>query len=114
MIDHSRLMTSIARAWEDSVVPTLCDYIRIPNKSQSFDPDWAEHGHMDRAAELLQQWCEANAVPGMKSELVRLPGRTPLLFVEIPAANGGRADDCVLMYGHLDKQPEFTGWADGL
>jgi acetylornithine deacetylase/succinyl-diaminopimelate desuccinylase-like protein len=114
MIDNSQLMTSIARTWDESIVPTLCDYIRIPNKSQNFDPEWAEHGHMDRAAELMRQWCEANALPGMKTEIVRLPRRTPLLFVEIPAANGGRNEDCVLMYGHLDKQPEFTGWADGL
>ncbi len=33
-----------------------------------------------------------------------------------PAADSGRQDteDAVLLYGHLDKQPEFTGWADGL
>ena len=76
----------IVALWDDSIVPTLCDYIRIPNKSANFDPQWAEHGHMDRAAELMRKWCEANALPGMKIEIVRLPGRTPLLFVEIPAA----------------------------
>jgi acetylornithine deacetylase/succinyl-diaminopimelate desuccinylase-like protein len=114
MIDNSRLMPSIARTWDESIVPALCDYIRIPNKSQNFDPQWSEHGHMDRAAELMRAWCEANALPGMKTEIVRLPGRTPLLFVEIPAANGGSNEDCVLMYGHMDKQPEFTGWAEGL
>jgi acetylornithine deacetylase/succinyl-diaminopimelate desuccinylase-like protein len=114
MIDNTRLMESIGRIWDESIVPTLCEYIRIPNKSQAFDSQWAEHGHMDRAAELMRAWCEANALEGMTSEIVRLPGRTPLLFVEIPAANGGRNDDCVLMYGHMDKQPEFTGWAAGL
>ena len=114
MINHARLMETIGRTWDDSIVPALCDYIRIPNKSQNFDPQWAEHGHMDQAAELMRAWCEANALPGMKVEIVRLPKRTPLLFVEIPAANGGSNDDCVLMYGHMDKQPEFTGWAEGL
>lgn len=114
MINHSRLMDTIDRTWDTSIVPTLCDYIRIPNKSQNFDRDWAAHGFMDKAAELMRAWCEANALPGMKVEIVRLPNRTPLLFVEIPAANGGRSDDCVLMYGHMDKQPEFTGWAEGL
>ena len=114
MINQSRLMQSIAETWDRSIVPTLCEYIRIPNKSQAFDPQWAEHGYMDQAAELMLKWCEANALPGMKSEIVRLPGRTPLLFVEIPAAHGGSNDDCILMYGHMDKQPEFTGWAEGL
>lgn len=114
MIDNARLLKSIAHTWDESIVPTLCDYIRIPNKSQNFDPDWAEHGHMDRAAELMRAWCEANALPGMTVEIVRLPGRTPLLFIEIPAAHGGSDEDCILMYGHMDKQPEFTGWAEGL
>jgi acetylornithine deacetylase/succinyl-diaminopimelate desuccinylase-like protein len=100
----------IADEWDRSVVPTLCDYIRIPNKSIHFDPQWSEHGHMDRAAELMRAWCEAHALPGMKIEIVRLPNRTPLLFIEVP----GNTDDCVLLYGHMDKQPEFTGWADGL
>ena len=39
-----------------------------------------------------------------------LTGRTPLIFIEIP----GEGDEPVLLYGHLDKQPEFTGWAEGL
>jgi len=114
MINHARLMDTINRTWDDSIVPTLCDYVRIPNKSQNFDPQWAENGYMDKAADLMRAWCEANALPGMKVEVVRLPKRTPLLFVEVPAANGGSDDDCVLMYGHMDKQPEFTGWAEGL
>jgi acetylornithine deacetylase/succinyl-diaminopimelate desuccinylase-like protein len=114
MINDTRLLQSIGRTWDDSIVPTLCEYICIPNKSQSFDPRWAERGHMDRAAELMRAWCEANALPGMTTRIVRLPGRTPLLFVEIPAANGGSDEDCILMYGHMDKQPEFTGWAEGL
>ncbi|MFL6620016.1 MAG: M20/M25/M40 family metallo-hydrolase, partial [Povalibacter sp.] len=106
----SELKRYIDDVWERSIVPTLCDYIRIPNKSQNFDPQWAEHGHMDRAAELMKSWCEANALPGMKIELMRLPNRTPLLFIEVP----GSVDDTVLMYGHFDKQPEFTGWMEGL
>jgi acetylornithine deacetylase/succinyl-diaminopimelate desuccinylase-like protein len=69
---------------------------------------------MDAAAELMRQWCEANALPGMKTEIVRLPGRTPLLYVDVPASGDRNSKDCVLMYGHMDKQPEFTGWAEGL
>ncbi|HEX7116726.1 MAG TPA: M20 family metallopeptidase [Steroidobacter sp.] len=113
-MNHERLTKYIDSAWDESVVPTLCDYIRIPNKSAHFDPNWEQHGHMDRAAALLRSWCEANALPGMKIETVKLPGRTPLLFIDVPASGGAASDDCVLMYGHMDKQPEFTGWAEGL
>ncbi|MBB6092209.1 acetylornithine deacetylase/succinyl-diaminopimelate desuccinylase-like protein [Povalibacter uvarum] len=109
-MNTQRLKQYIDKVWDDSIVPTLCDYIRIPNKSQNFDPQWAEHGHMDRAAELMRKWCEANALPGMKVEVLRLPGRTPVLLIEVP----GTVEDTVLMYGHMDKQPEFTGWMEGL
>ena len=70
---------------------------------------------MERAAELMRRGARQHALPGMKIEIVRLPGRTPLLFIEVPAPRtAARTNDCVLMYGHMDKQPEFTGWAEGL
>jgi len=100
----------VDETWDRSIVPTLVEYVKIPNKSPSFDASWAEHGHMDRAAALAERWCREQDLPGMKLEVARLPGRTPLLFIEVP----GDVDDTVLLYGHLDKQPEFTGWAEGL
>lgn len=113
-MNTEQLLRYISGIWDDSIVPTLCEYIRIPNKSAHFDSEWEKHGHMDAAAELMRQWCAANSLPGMKCEIVRLPGRTPLLFIDVPASGAARQSECVLMYGHMDKQPEFTGWAEGL
>ena len=104
----------IGATWDGEIVPALEQYIRIPNKSPVFDPDWEAHGHMDRAASLIADYCRARAVAGLSLEVLRLPGRTPVLFMEIPACGGADAEDTVLLYGHLDKQPEFTGWAEGL
>ena len=109
-MDAVSAQSSISRTWDESIVPQLMDYIRIPNKSPTFDPDWEAHGHMEAAVQLMRRWAEAHALPGMKIEVLRLPGRTPVLMIDVP----GQVDDCVLMYGHLDKQPEFTGWSDGL
>ena len=109
-MDDAKVLEFTARLWDDSIVPALCDYVRIPNKSPNFDPDWERHGHMDRAAELLADWCRQQPVTGMSVEIVRLPGRTPVVLVEV----AGQNDDTVLLYGHLDKQPEFDGWTDGL
>ena len=75
-----------------------------------FDPDWEANGHMDRAVDLIAGWCKEQPIEGLTLEVVRLPGRTPLIYMDIP----GEGDDCVLLYGHLDKQPEMVGWADGL
>jgi len=96
--------------WNDDIVPRLVEYIRIPNKSPMFDTDWVKNGYMDDAVKLMEGWAKAQSIPGMQVEVVRLEGRTPLIFLEIPAAHGGSNEDCVLLYGHLDKQPEMTGW----
>jgi acetylornithine deacetylase/succinyl-diaminopimelate desuccinylase-like protein len=109
-MDHHALDRQIAQQWDDDIVPQLVDYIRIPNKSPMFDADWVAHGYMDDAVALMERWARAQPITGMRVEVLRLAGRTPLIFVEIPAANGGSDDDVVLLYGHLDKQPEMTGW----
>jgi acetylornithine deacetylase/succinyl-diaminopimelate desuccinylase-like protein len=113
-LDSSRIDRLVGDKWNDEIVPQLVEYIRIPNKSPMFDADWVAHGYMDDAVKLMETWAKAQPIPGMRVEVVRLEGRTPLIFIEIPAANGGRDDDCVLLYGHLDKQPEMTGWDDDL
>jgi acetylornithine deacetylase/succinyl-diaminopimelate desuccinylase-like protein len=101
----------IAQQWDDSIVPALTEYIRIPAKSPHFDHDWQKHGYIEDAVQLAVRWCNANAVNGMKLEVVRLEGRTPVLFIEIPPS--GNSKETVLLYGHLDKQPEMVGWAEG-
>ena len=106
------------RAWVEerfttSIVPTLIDYIRIPNKSPTFDPQWKAHGHMDRAVALLAGWARAHLPEGATLEVVQLDKRTPVILIDVPAT-GGKAGDTVLLYGHLDKQPEMTGWREGL
>ncbi|MCA9543929.1 MAG: M20/M25/M40 family metallo-hydrolase, partial [Myxococcales bacterium] len=80
-----------------------------PNKSPHFDKQWAEHGHMDRAVELIHGWLAQHKPADATLEVVRIEGRTPLIFMEIP----GEVGDTVVLYGHLDKQPEMTGWAEG-
>jgi len=109
-MNTSEINQFVTAAWRDSIVPALVEYVRIPNKSPAYDPDWEAHGHMEAAVQLMLRWANAHALPGMKAEVLRLAGRTPLLLVDVP----GQFDDCVLLYGHLDKQPEFTGWAEGL
>ncbi|BCT92855.1 succinyl-diaminopimelate desuccinylase [Lysobacter helvus] len=112
--DAPAIERHVSEKWDDDIVPRLVDYIRIPNKSPMFDTDWVAHGYMDAAVKLMEDWAKAQSIPGMVVDVVRLEGRTPLIFLEIPAANGGSDDDCVLLYGHLDKQPEMTGWDDDL
>jgi acetylornithine deacetylase/succinyl-diaminopimelate desuccinylase-like protein len=109
-MDQKRLSATIGKTWDESIIDRLTAYVRIPNKSPDFDPQWESHGYMEQAVQLMAEWCRAQPLPGMRVEVRRLPGRTPLLLVEVP----GELPGCVLLYGHLDKQPEFTGWLPGL
>jgi acetylornithine deacetylase/succinyl-diaminopimelate desuccinylase-like protein len=109
-MDAQLLNEFIRRVWDESIVERLQEYVRIPNKSPMFDPQWEQHGHMDAAVRLMADWCRQQPIAGMCVEVRRLPGKTPLLYVDIP----GELPGCALLYGHLDKQPEFTGWLPGL
>jgi acetylornithine deacetylase/succinyl-diaminopimelate desuccinylase-like protein len=110
-MDRAKLKQFVDGCWSEEIVPTLVEYIRIPNKSPSFDPDWAAHGYMDQAVALFERWARRKIaeLEGATLEVVRLPNRTPLILIEVP----GTGTDTVLLYGHLDKQPEMAGWDEG-
>ncbi|MBU3739599.1 MAG: peptidase M20, partial [Rhodoferax sp.] len=117
VIDAAAALDHATRSWDHDIVARLSHYIGIPSKSPLFDPEWAENGHIETVLRDAADWVQAQQVSGLRLEIVRLAGRTPLLFFEVPASTGRRADagpavsqQTVLMYGHMDKQPEFTGW----
>jgi len=109
-MDNNKTATFVNDAWDESIIPEIAEYIKIPNKSPSFDPDWEANGHMEQAVLMLEAWAQKQPIQGMQIEIVRIDGRTPLLFIDIP----GASNDVVLLYGHYDKQPEFSGWDDDL
>ena len=98
----------IDELWTSSITDELVEYVKIPAKSPHFDADWQTNGYIDDATEHIARWCRDQPIDGLEVEVVRLEGRTPVIFMEVP----GSLDDTVLLYGHLDKQPEMTGWAE--
>ena len=142
VLNTAQALTDVSARWDGDIVKQISDYITIPAKSPSFDKDWAGHGHIDTVMRNAAAWVEAQKVEGLKLEVVRMEGRTPVLFFEVPASSGSAeaerragppqassapsggsalhdvksvgARKTVLMYGHLDKQPEFTGWRSDL
>src|SRR5262245_54249930 len=108
------LRALIEETWAKDVLPTLTDYITIPNVSMAYDDQWEANGHMEAAVALVRDWCAARPIAGLTVDVQRIPGRSPLIVCEVPASDPALADRTVLLYGHLDKQPEFTGWRDGL
>ncbi len=111
-MDNTSLTRFMSGIWDQDIVPALADYIRIPNKSPMFDSEWEKHGHMDKVVDLFAAWARGKiaGLPGATLEIVKPAGRTPLIFIEVP----GKANGTVFMYGHLDKQPEMTGWSEGM
>ena len=111
-------LDEVSHAWNNDIVGQLSDYIRIPAKSPMFDPQWAQNGYIDTVVRNAASWVEAQKIEGLTLEVLRLPGRTPVLFFEVPASRGAAdapvSSQTVLMYGHLDKQPEFSGWRSDL
>src|SRR5512140_407751 len=108
------LDTRIDRQWDDDIVAQLIDYIRVPAKSPHFDPEWKQHGHIEASIAQAHAWAQRQGIAGLKLEIVRLEGRTPVLFFDVPARGNSASQRTVLLYGHLDKQPEMTGWRPNL
>lgn len=110
MLDTQKLTARVDDFWEQEIIDSLSTYIEIPNKSPAFDSDWKANGHMDRAMAHVMAWVEEQKVADLSMSLHEIPDKTPTLLLEYP----GTVDDTVLIYGHLDKQPEFNGWHEGL
>ena len=115
-LDADETVAYVNRVWSDDIVGALRDYVRVPAVSVAFDPDWQAHGHLDAVVEAAADWARGRAIAGLTVEVVRLAGRTPLLWFEVPAHGDGArpADGPVLLYGHLDKQPPMLPWREGL
>lgn len=109
-MDSAKIRGFVDQIWQQSILSELKQYIRIPAVSPLFEPQWQTLGYMDDVVALVERWCREQAIAGMQTEVIRLPGRTPLICLDIP----GNSEDCVLLYGHLDKQPEMAGWENGL
>jgi len=109
-MDHQKTAAFVNRLWDDQILPTMKEYIAIPNQSPLYDPEWRENGHTARAVELARAWVERQKLAGVRIEVHQEGDRTPVIFLEID----GTGDSTVLMYGHLDKQPPMTGWEPGL
>lgn len=112
-LDAQQLKIFVDSAWDRQIVPELTQYIEIPAKSPMFDAQWEANGYIDTVVRRAAGWVEAQKLPELKLEVIKLPGRTPVIFFEVPSTKAG-SSDTVLMYGHLDKQPEFTGWRNDL
>ena len=106
-------LAEVSQRWDSDLVRQITDYIAIPAKSPAFAADWAQQGLLDTVLRNAAQWVEAQKVEGLTLEIIRLEGRTPVLFFEV-AATQAHSSQTVLMYGHLDKQPEFSGWRNDL
>src|SRR5579864_670 len=109
-MDKTAIQTHVERLWDQSILPELTEYIRLPNKSPAFDLEWRVHGYMEQVVERFAEWARRQPIKGLALEVIRLKDRTPLLFIDIPGASG----ECVLLYGHMDKPPEMTGRNPGL
>ena len=115
-LNADELLAHTAAKWDGDIVQQLTDYIAIPAKSPAFDVDWQANGYLNTVVRNAATWVEAQKVEGLKLEVIQIEGRTPVIFFEVPAR--GRPAEAsaqtVVMYGHLDKQPEFTGWRSDL
>ncbi len=113
LLNDAQALENAGARWDGDIVGQLTRYITIPAKSPGFDAQWAANGHIEAVLCNTARWIEDQNVPGLRLEVIRMAGRTPLLFFEVEATRPA-STQTVLSYGHLDKQPEFNGWRKDL
>ena len=115
-LDAARALAHASEQWDGDIVRQLTDYIAIPAKSPELRPRLGSaHGYIETVVRNAAAWVEAQKVPGLKLEIVRLPTAARRCCSSRCAATTRAAPtQTVLMYGHLDKQPEFNGWRNDL
>ena len=105
-----KMRAFVSAKWKNSIIEELESYIRIPAKSPAFDPEWAKHGYLRQVIQNGADWARRHAPESATITTHQLPHRTPILTIDIPGTVSGN----ILLYGHLDKQPEMSGWREGL
>jgi acetylornithine deacetylase/succinyl-diaminopimelate desuccinylase-like protein len=115
-LNTTQALEHVSHAWDTDIVARLTDYVAIPAKSPMFDSAWDANGLLETVVRNTAQWIESQKMAGLSVEIIRLPGRTPVLFFEVASTRSAAlaTTQTVLMYGHLDKQPEFSGWRKDL
>jgi acetylornithine deacetylase/succinyl-diaminopimelate desuccinylase-like protein len=120
-VEHKSLIDNLVdEKWSKDVMPTLCDFIRIPNQSPYFDSDWDNNGYMEQAIKLLMDWALGRKIKGFSLKIIKerneVSGlmRTPIIFGVIEASVGYEEIGTTMAYAHADKQPPMDNWADGL
>ena len=113
-MQQETVRAEVGARWASQVLPSLAAFVEIPALSPAFDSSWQARGKLAAAVGHVKAWIDARGLPGARSEVIELAGRSPLLLADVPATTGAEGQGTVLLYGHLDKQPPVGGWADGL
>ena len=82
-MDNKKTAEFVGKMWDDEIIPYISEYIKVPNTSPHFDPDWEKHGHLETAVKMLDKWCRTQPIKDMTVEIVRIEGRTPVLFLSL-------------------------------
>lgn len=109
MLDQQTVKT----IWETKIKDTFEEYLKIPNISPAYNESWEDDGHMQKVVDLYENWAKQNAPKSASVFVQQIKNKTPLLVINVPARNYS-GNESVLLYGHLDKQPEMLGWRDGI
>ena len=73
----------IEKAFDESALPSLMEYIAIPNLSRLYSADWQTNGYAEKAVEHIKKWVDGQELKGAKVEIIKDEGYSPLLFIEV-------------------------------
>ncbi|CDW75791.1 peptidase m20 [Stylonychia lemnae] len=99
----------VHQAFNNEYLEGLKEFVRIPSLAPLFDPEWQTNGHLYRQCDHLVNFAKSQDLKGVNITALKDEGKSPFLIVNVEPTDP-TSESCVLLYGHMDKQPFGEGW----
>ena len=106
------LHETISKIFNTTTLPNLMNFIRIPNTSPEFDPDWDKNNLLLKASKLIITFIKTLQLKNTEITLLKDENHTPFILTETKSSKE-KEKNTILFYAHIDKQPNCEGWDKG-
>ena len=69
-MDKDKTKQVIDQHWDNWFVPGLSDFVRVPNLSHEYDPEYFTNGLLEKAIDLVHSYVEKLEIKGVKRTII--------------------------------------------
>ena len=105
-MEPKTLHETISKIFNTTTLPNLMNFIRIPNTSPEFDPEWDKNNLLLKASKLIITFIKTLQLKNTEITLLKDENHTPFILTETKSSKE-KEKNTILFYAHIDKQPNL-------